>query len=274
MADETVGPYSPIVSIRRGRNQLPDEDRALQEAKRRLQRKGYGGGEGRGSGSGGGAGEGHEGIRDDVSVLGIPKEEMTESVRNAIDLLLDEIQHLRAELVHARSHEAYLEEQAEKDRLLHVMRRRAFLARINLAARHVEEEQVQYSFIYVAIGNTGAVRAEFGHGAAENLMMQASEVLRDEAEAGDVVGSLEQFDFGVLLPGTPRDEAVSRGHALMRALGGRSFMWQGQDVHIVPAFGVTEVAAVDSGDEVIDRAKRDYGERKAAAEAEAAPSAD
>ena len=260
MSDDAAGPAAPIVSIRPGRNRLADEDRVLQEARRKRQKgQGKDGGE---SGDLGGHGTGHADIHDDVSVLGIPKEEMTDSVRKAIGLLLDEINHLRAELIHAHGHEAYLEEQAEKDRLLHVMRRRAFLARVNLGVRRVSEEQVQFSFIYIAIANAASVRSQFGHGAAENLMVQAAAVMREGIEPGEVVGSLEQCDFGVLLPGTPRAEADAKAARLASSLSGRTFMWQGSELGIQVDFGVAEIVAQDSGDEVIDRAKGDRTERK------------
>lgn len=265
MAEDTAGSAAPIVSVRPGRNSLPDEDRALLEARRRRQQQqrghdGQGGGQG-GQGGQASSGGAHQDIHDDVSILGIPKEEMTQSVRNAIDLLLDEINHLRADLIHARGHEAYLEEQAEKDRLLHVMRRRAFLARVNLAVRRVGEETVPFSFIYIAITNAGAVRSQFGHGAAENLLMQAAEVLREGFEAGDVVGSLEQFDFGVILPGIPQTDAEHKALHIVQSLSGRTFMWQSQEVAIQAVFGVAEIAPQDTPEEVIARAKRDRDDR-------------
>lgn len=259
MADDEAGPAAPIVSVRPGRNRLPDEDRALLEARRKRQRgqSGDQGGDQGGAASGGG----HENIHDDVSVLGIPKEEMTENVRNAIGVLLDEINSLRAELIHAHGHEAYLEEQAEKDRLLHVMRRRAFLARVGLASRRVAEEQVQFSFVYIKIANAADVRTELGHGAAESLMMQAAEVLRESVQPGDVVGSLEQFDFGVLMPGTPMAAAEDQAQRLVGALNGRTFVWQGTEMGIKGECGVAEIAPQDGDDEVIGRAQRDREER-------------
>jgi len=72
MADDIAGPAAPIVSVRPGRNRLPDEDRALQEERRR-RHYGHGGG-----GHQDEHPHGHEDIRDDVSVVGVPKEEMTE----------------------------------------------------------------------------------------------------------------------------------------------------------------------------------------------------
>jgi len=254
MADDNVGPAAPIVSVRPGRNRLAEEDRALLAARRERQRK-QGSGQG---GYGGGAdtgGHGHGDIDDNVSVLGIPKEEMTENVRNAIGTLLDEINHLRSELSRAKNHEAFLEQQAEKDRVLHVMRRRAFMARLALAVRRREEENVQFSFLYIQISNAAGVRSEFGHGAVESLMMQASEALRDGAEAGDVLGSLENFDFGIILPGNTLEEAEAKVARLQTVLGGRVFSWQGQSFGVAARFGDAAIAPGDTGDEVLQRAK-------------------
>lgn len=253
MVDEPMGPASPIVGVRPGRNNLPDEDRAmLDERRKRQQGEGSGARDGQSQG-----GFGHEDIHDEVTVLGIPKQEMTASVRTAIDKLLDEINRLRDDLSHARGHEAYLEEQAQKDQTLHVMARRAFWARVNLSVRHVAEEKVQYSMIYIVVANAGAVQNEFGSSATQSLMQQAADVLREGVDPGDVVGSLEQSDFGVLLPGTPRAEAEVKAQRLIAAMHGRTFMWKGQEIGIQGGTGVAEVTAQDSADEVIARAKLD-----------------
>ena len=263
MAEDNVGTAAPIVSVRPGRNRLAEEDRELQAAKRQRNKKHKGSPEDAyGDAQAGYAGgHGHDEIDDDVSVLGIPKEEMTDNVRQAIGTLLDEINHLRAELVRAKGHEAYLEEQAEKDRMLHVMRRRAFMARLTLAARRVDEDGVAFTFLYIQIANAAAVRGEFGHGALENLMMQASAALREGAEAGDVVGSLENSDFGLILPGNSLQEGETKAARLMAVLGGRTFSWQGQTLGIAARFGDAAITAGDSGEDVIRHAKDNMNSR-------------
>ncbi|MCW8915245.1 MAG: GGDEF domain-containing protein [Magnetovibrio sp.] len=255
MADENVGPSAPIVSVRPGRNRLTEEDRMLQAAKRERKQK-HGGQGGYGSdGSASDGGLGHGQIDDDVSILGIPKEEMTENVRSAIQMLLDEINTLRNELLRAKNHEAYLEEQAEKDRLLHVMRRRAFMARMGLAVRRVDEENVPFAFLYIQISNAADIRAAYGHGAVESLMIQASDALREGAEAGDVLGSLENFDFGVILPGDTLEAAENKVARLSAIMSGRTFSWQGQNLEIQARFGDTQITKGDSADQAIQRAK-------------------
>ena len=264
MVEDPLGPYAPIVSVRRGRNSLPDEDRAMLEERRKRQQN-HDDDQGQGEGGGGhGEGHGHDCFHDDVSVLGIPEEQMTEPVRHAIGLLLDEINDLRAELVRAKGHEAYLEQQAEKDRVLHVMRRRAFLARLNLVVRRVEDEKVLFCFLYVVITNAQSVRQDFGHGAAEGLQIQTSDLMHDVLETGDVVGSLENFDFGIILPATTPIDADQKGRDLINALSARSFVWQGQTLGIQAEFGVAEIAPGDSAEDIIDRARRALDAHRAA----------
>ena len=263
MAEDNVGPSAPIVSVRPGRNRLAEEDRALQAAKRERHKKhAYEKHEAHDEDAGLGHGPGHGEFDDDVRVFGIPKEELTENVRNAIELLLDEIKHLRGELSRAKGHEAYLEAQAEKDRLLHVMRRRAFLARLALAARRVEEEGAEFTFLYIPITNAAFVRSGFGHGAYENLLMQAAGGLSDAVDAGDLIGSLENADFGVLLPGTPLSEGEGKARHLSESVQARAFSWQGQRLDIQAAFGVTAVQVGDAGEDMIVRARDDLNARK------------
>jgi len=256
MSDDLLGSPAPIVSVRRGRNQLSDEDRALLEARRkRQQHQSHGGTSGGGRDKDGPA-PGHNFFHDDVSVLGIPEGEMTDSVRHAIGVLLDEINDLRAALAQAKGQTAFLEDQAEKDRLLHVMRRRAFLARLGLAVRRVEDEKVLFCFVYIAITNAQTVRQEFGHGAVESLQVQTAEVLRAGLQVGDLIGSLENFDFGIILPATQPLDADQKGRDLMVDLSNRKFVWQGQALGISAEFGIAEITPGDTGEDIIDRARR------------------
>ncbi|PHS75031.1 MAG: hypothetical protein COB59_11760, partial [Rhodospirillaceae bacterium] len=214
--------------------------------------------QGKGAGSESEDHSGHlaEDYHDEISVFGIPKEDMTEPVRKALKLLLGEINALRGQLISAHGHEAYLEEQVEKDRLLQVMRRKAFMARLSLAVRRVEDEHVLFCVLYFCINNVDTVQSQYGSGAVENMMVHASDILREKCEAGDVIGSLDHFDFGIVLPGIDPVHAAQRGHNLVAEMAAHGFSWQGQRLHIQAKFGVTEIAPGDSGDDIIERAKQ------------------
>jgi len=256
MVDEALGATVPVISVRPGRNRLADEDRALLEEKRKrqkheAQKQGVSG-----EGSSGSSSHSPEDFQDDVTVFGIPKEDMTEPVRKAIELLLGQINDLRAELISAHGHEAYLEERVEKDRLLQIMRRKPFTARLGLAARRVEEEHVLFCVLYFNIVNAEAVRDEHGNGALESMMVHTADLMRERLDAGDIIGNLEHSDFGIVLPGTSPVDAAQKGHDLVADMAGHTFVWQGKSLNIQARFGMTEIAPGDTGDEIIDRARR------------------
>jgi len=258
MADGPLGSSTPIVSVRPGRNRLADEDRTiLEERRKRLKKHESEKDEAPEHGSDfQGFGHDHDQIFDDVSVLGIPKAEMTESVRTAINLLFVQINQLRAELANAKGHEAYLEEQVEKDRLLHVMRQRAFMSRLSLAVRRVEEESALFCFLYIKIQNALSIRERMGHGAHESLMVHAADVLRERLEPGDIIGSLENSDFGIILPGTSPLDADLKGRNLMADMAAKTFPWQGENVQIFAHYAITEIYAGDGGEQIVVRSRK------------------
>lgn len=261
MADDPISNYMPVASI------LPGRDRSTRKAKvydPDTKKKGGSGQRGGGKASGQSStstSEGHEEFSDDISVLGIPREEMTEHVQDALKGLLEEISSLRDELSRAHGHEAYLEELAEKDRVLHVMRRAAFLAKMKACVRRLEEEQIRFAFLYVPILNAVQVHSDTSHDASEALMVQAAGALREGVESGDIIGTLEGFDFGVILPGDTVEDAVVKGKALVQSLRGRAMVWESETLGIEAAFGVSEIHRHDSIEEIIGRAERNLAER-------------
>ncbi len=262
MADNPIGNYTPITSILPGRDRSTRHDKVYDPVTKKK-----GGGEKRDDQDASGKkstrkSEGHETFHDDISVLGIPREEMSEHVRDALKVLLEEISFLRAELSRAHGHEAYLEEQAEKDHTLHVMRRRAFLSRLMMCVRRAKDEEIRFAFLYVPIKNAALVRSDFGHGAAEALMVQAAGAIREGVEAGDIIGTLESYDFGLILPGNTIEEAVAKGKALMQSLDGRELVWQTDTLGITAEFGVTEIHEQDSIEEILSRARRNLDGRE------------
>lgn len=254
MVDEKLGISAPLLSVRPSRNRLADEDRALLEERRR-RHKADEDEAGTGAKGGGSPSLNHDTFEDDILVFGIPKEDMTVPVRKAIDVLVGQINELRAELMNAHGHEAFLEDQVEKDRLLHIMRRTVLMARLGLAARRVEEEHVSFCVLYFAVQNEDAVRTKYGAGAVESMLLHTADILRDNLDAGDLVGTLDHSDFGVVLPGTMAMDAVKKGHDLLSRIGAYFFDWQGQRINIEAKFGVTEIMSGDSGDDIIERAR-------------------
>lgn len=263
MADTPIGSYAPVSSI------LPERDRTMprQEKVYDPSTKKQGGDKKGGAGKKGddnqsaSDGHGHEDISDEISILGIPKEEMSESVRDAINVLLDEVNFLKGELAKAHGHEAYLEEQVETENSLHVLRVRALAAKIVQAVHRVEDENAPYSFIYITIKNGAATSIEFGKNAFDELLVQAAGALNEGIEQGDILGQLENNDFGIILPGNTIADAQLKAESLMLTMAGRKLMWKGATLDIDAGFGLAEIKAGDVIESVRARAIADHEQK-------------
>ena len=263
MADDPIGSYSPVAAI------LPERDRTMPRQEKvydpsTKKKNKEGGDDSHADGGQNNANshkDPHKNISDEISILDIPTEEMTKNVRDAINILLEEINFLKGELAKTRNHEAYLAEQMETDRLLHVLRRRALTAKIIFAARRVSEENIPYSFIYIIIKNSSSVGSKYGRNAYEELIVQAASALREGIEPGDIVGTLENHDFGIILPGNNITDAEMKAESLMLSLAGRSMIWQGNTINLQAGYGIGEINAGDSIESVLARAISDYNQR-------------
>ncbi len=248
MADDPIGASIPTMALRPSRDRPSSRDERVYDPLTRKK-------PGKHSRHGGG----HGAFEDDISVLGIPNEEMTESVRTAIDLLLGEINKLRDELSSAQGHEAFLASRVEHDPNLEVLNRQTFLARIGTSVRHAIDEKAQFSFAYIPITNVTDIGKAHGRDAFDAVMGQAAAVIRETVEAGDVVGSLENHDFGIIMPGTPLGDAITKAQNVARSLSGRQIAWQGRTLEIAAAFGVAEILPEDTHDDILARAQRALG---------------
>ncbi|MCK5167440.1 MAG: hypothetical protein KAQ66_08975, partial [Rhodospirillaceae bacterium] len=86
MADDPIGSYAPVHSV------FPERDRKMPRQEKvydpSTRKKGGDGGGSSGQKKSFADSPGHEDINDEISILGIPKEEMSKSVTDAINILL------------------------------------------------------------------------------------------------------------------------------------------------------------------------------------------
>ena len=259
MADDPIGSYAPVQSVFPERDRKMPRQEKVYDPSTRKNRGGSGGGGGKKKSSE--HGPGLEDINDEVSILGIPKAEMTKSVSDAINALLEEINFLKGELAKSHGHEAYLEEQVETDIDLHILRRHALTSKILQSVGRVRDENAPYSFIFITIKNASVTGSEFGRGAYEELIRQSASALREGLEQGDILGSLENHDFGIILPGNTAADAELKAQSLMLSLGGRKFVWEGNALDVDAGYGVAEINVGDNIEDILHKAANDQSQR-------------
>lgn len=198
-----------------------------------------------------------ESVSDVALVMGIPPDEMTDNVQEALTLIMNEFDHQRVELDHLKGQVAYLEELADGHSFLPVRNRRALsseLARImNLAQR----SDLTVTFLYILVKNLEEIRRTKGRRAVEAVLIQVSKLIKDSLRASDSVGYLDGNDFGVILPLAGGGDALGKANAIAATIKNSPVNWKrGQLVPQVETALYT-VSEGDNLDTVIDAAEGD-----------------
>ena len=92
-------------------------------------------------------------INDSVSIMGIPEAELTPKVRDALMSLMAEVEAMRRDLREARDRLENLERLADRDPLIPVANRRAFVRELTRTMSHSERYGHASSVVYIDLND-------------------------------------------------------------------------------------------------------------------------
>ncbi len=201
-----------------------------------------------------------------ASLLGIPEEEFTPSVREAASRLVDEIELLRREVEQTRTRLEDMARTADQDTLLPILNRRAFVREISRAIALVARYGTPSSLLYFDLDNFKAVNDAHGHAAGDVVLRHFSDLIGSQIRDSDILARLGGDEFGVLLSHVTLDQARKKGHAVAESLRNNPPLWNGLPVALSFSCGAHELHAGQSAD--IAMAEADsamYAEKRAGA---------
>jgi len=194
----------------------------------------------------------------DIStVMDIPADEITPKVQQALSHIMGEIDKVRDELAHARSHIQYLEELSETHTYLPVINRRGLHRELSRMLGLGERAGVVNTFVYFHVCNIESIRSKFGHAAAEAGMIWAAECLRANSRDTDIVGSMGGHDFGLILTMSDSENAAEKATVIASALEDGAFPWDGERLSLKISHGLHTFVSGDTAETVMDRADDD-----------------
>jgi diguanylate cyclase (GGDEF)-like protein len=189
-----------------------------------------------------------------ASIAGIPEAELTPKVRDALNMLIAEVQRMREELSQAQKRVSYLEKLADEDTLVPIANRRAFVRELGRMVAFAERYGAQSSVIYFDINGFKRVNDEFGHAAGDAALRHIGHVLTTNVRESDVVGRLGGDEFGVILAQADAGVAAEKAVALAKAIETQPLNWEGHDLQLAASYGAyTFSGGVDAG-EALERA--------------------
>ncbi|MEQ8751633.1 MAG: GGDEF domain-containing protein, partial [Amphiplicatus sp.] len=145
---------------------------------------------------------------DEVSFAGIPPEELTPRVREALTALVSEVQKLREELSTTRARIDELEHLADTDPLLGVSNRRAFVRDLNRAVAMAERYETPSALVFADLNDLKKINDTLGHGAGDAALAHVASILSANIRQTDAVGRLGGDEFGVIL--TQNDQPTAK----------------------------------------------------------------
>ena len=182
-----------------------------------------------------------------ASVLGIPEEEFTPRVRDAIMTLMHEVDRLRREVEDmARA--------ADQDMLLPILNRRAFVREITRFTAFAERYGTPSSLIYFDFDDFKSVNDAHGHPAGDAVLRHFSDLIASRIRESDILARLGGDEFGVILSHVTAEKAARKGTSLTKALRDNPPLWEGRTIPLTFSFGVYELRAGENPDVAMKQA--------------------
>ena len=179
----------------------------------------------------------HE-INDSASVLGIPANELTPKVHDAIMKLMAEVENLRKDLDQSRVRIEYLERLADQDTLAPVANRRAFVRELSRVISFSERYNSPSSVIYLDVNGLKGINDTHGHPAGDAALMLVADILIENVRESDIVGRLGGDEFAVILTQGSKDAALEKASILVEKIESRPLEWNGKTIPLRIAYGV------------------------------------
>ncbi len=198
-----------------------------------------------------------------ASVLGIPENEFTPRVRDAIMGLMGEVDTLRRELTQTRTRLDEVEKKADQDGMLPLLNRRAFVRELTRYIAFTGRYNTPAALIYFDLNYLKKTNDELGHAAGDAVLAHFATVLQDHVRDSDAVGRLGGDEFGVLLSHAGQEQALKKADALAAALEASPTVWNGHTIPVSFAYGAFELKSGDNPDTAMARADQAmYAQKK------------
>ena len=205
---------------------------------------------------------------DSATILGVPEAELTPKVREAIMVLMQEVETLRRELDRTHERLNQMEKLADLDTLAPIANRRAFVRELTRAISFAERYQTPSSLIYFDVNGFKSINDNYGHAAGDKALLHVASILLERVRESDVVGRLGGDEFGVILSQTDRQGAREKAVQLGEAIENEPVSWEGTQLPLRLAYGITTFQGGESVTDTLAAADREMYERKASMKAE------
>jgi diguanylate cyclase (GGDEF)-like protein len=191
-----------------------------------------------------------------AALFGIPENEFTPNVRDAIMTLMHEVDRLRQEVQVANQRLEDAARAADQDMLLPILNRRAFVRELSRSIAFAERYGTPSSLLFFDLNDFKTINDTHGHAAGDAVLKHFADTIATQVRDSDVVARLGGDEFGVILAHVSPEQASKKADSLARALRARPPQWRGKALKIAFSYGVYELRAGESADSAMAHADK------------------
>jgi diguanylate cyclase (GGDEF)-like protein len=157
-------------------------------------------------------------------------------------------------LDNARLHDV-VQRQAITDDLTGLVNRRRFIEALDAEVERARRFGAPLTIVLADLDNFKQVNDEFGHHGGDVVLRAFADLIRSHVRDVDVSGRIGGEEFAILLPETDRAGAALVAERMRRSLNSVPISISDQSaIHAASSFGVAELAAEQSGDDLLREA--------------------
>ena len=181
-----------------------------------------------------------------------------------VDLLVGEIERLRAHASKLESRIEELDRLVYRDTLVDVLNRRGLIASLRNLIGRVDRYGDQAALLFIDVDGLKLINDRFGHTAGDAALAEVARRIVACARNSDSVGRLGGDEFAVLLERVDELSAWQMGLRIVEAVVSSKFCINGACLPLSVAVGVGVIKAGDAPQTVIERADKAMYKIKAA----------
>lgn len=172
-----------------------------------------------------------------IAMLGIPENELSESVILAVSALFEKMDDMALELSQAKDQLKELESLVDVDTLAPIPNRRAFMRRLQWAISMLDRYSHPSCIVYFDLNGFKSINDTYGHAAGDMAIRHVADLLTASKRESDFLARMGGDEFAVLMYFADQQVAEKRSQEIAAKIAATPFMFNNQPLHITSSVG-------------------------------------
>jgi len=201
-------------------------------------------------------------LRDTTSIMGIPAEELSPRVQQAVTTLMAEVDQLKRDLENSKKRLRETEDMADQDPLLPMLNRRAFVRELDRVISYTKRYDGDASLVFLDLDHFKQINDVHGHAAGDAVLRGVADLLLENVRHSDIAGRIGGDEFAIILMQTPAELAQDKAGTLLNLIKDLDITFSGQTLRVTSSAGTAPIEPGTEAATVLARADLAMYEQK------------